>query len=125
VHLRTIAREWPRLPGSVHFVDLRCDLGGHPRVQALPKWLGDRPYLLSIEEIKIHCGWPSLSKSVWDIAIASSSTLNHLTLVGPVLIRRREGLPSIIESRRFNTLIALALTTLRLALTRGIDSLMD
>jgi hypothetical protein len=99
--------------------------GGYPRVQALPKWFGDRPYLLSIEEIKIHCGWPSLSESVWDIAIASSSTLNHLTLVGAVLIRRREGLPSIIESGRFNTLIAPALTTLRLSLTRGIDSLMD
>jgi hypothetical protein len=80
--------------------------GGYPHMQALPKWFGNCPYLLSIEEPKIDCGWPSLSESVWGIAIASSSTLNYFTLVVPMLIRRREDLPSIIELGRFNTLVA-------------------
>jgi hypothetical protein len=97
--------------------------GGYPRVQALPQWFADRPYLLSIEELKIDCGWPALSESIWDIVITSSSTLKHLNLVGPTLLRRREALPSIIESGRFKTLIAPALTTLHLSLSRGIDSL--
>jgi hypothetical protein len=74
----------------------------------LPTWFTSRTYLSSIKELDLACQTSTLSASAWDIIIAASSSLTHLTLHTPRVHN------VMAPYNRFETLAAPALTSLRL-----------
>jgi hypothetical protein len=74
----------------------------------LPTWFTSRTYLSSIKELDLACQTSTLSASAWDIIIAASFSLTHLTLHTPRVHN------VIAPYNRLETLAAPALTSLHL-----------
>jgi hypothetical protein len=92
---------------------MKLQLRGDQTRTKLPTWFTSRTYLSSIKELDLACYTSPLSESAWDMIIAASSSLTHLTLHTPPVHDIFD--PSI----RLKTLFAPALTSLRLFTVYG------